>query len=136
MFNSKYQQLNLKDSEIQDIQNFILSLESKTNSIVVVEGKRDEEALKTLGYSGSICQFHSFKGLTRFVDSMSRYSTLILLLDLDRKGSYLTKRIISQLNHRMRIDLSFRRRLVAITKGKVRHIENLALYADQITRKP
>jgi 5S rRNA maturation endonuclease (ribonuclease M5) len=125
--------LNLKDSEIHEIQNFITSLNSKKNSIVVVEGKRDEEALKKLGFSGSICQFHSFKGLTRFVDSMPRYNTLILLLDSDRKGSYLTKRIVSQLQHRMRIDLSFRRRLVAITKGKVRHIENLTLYADQIT---
>ena len=123
----------LKDSEIHEIQNFIISLNSRKDSIVVVEGKRDEEALKKLGFSGSICQFHSFKGLTRFVDSMPRYNTLILLLDSDRKGSYLTKRIISQLQHRMRIDLSFRRRLVAITKGKVRQVENLTLYVDQIT---
>jgi 5S rRNA maturation endonuclease (ribonuclease M5) len=125
--------LVLKDSEIHEIQNFIISLNSRKDSIVVVEGKRDEEALKKLGFSGSICQFHSFKGLTRFVDSMPRYNTLILLLDSDRKGSYLTKRIISQLQHRMRIDLSFRRRLVAITKGKVRQVENLTLYVDQIT---
>jgi 5S rRNA maturation endonuclease (ribonuclease M5) len=122
--------LNPKESEIYDVQNFITTLNSKKNGIVVVEGKRDEEALKKLGFSGRICQFHSFKGLTRFVDSMPRYKSLILLLDLDRKGSYLTKRIISQLQHRMRIDLSFRRKLVTITKGKVRHIENLTLYAD------
>ncbi|MGI0073171.1 MAG: toprim domain-containing protein [Nitrosotalea sp.] len=122
--------MNPQESEIYDVQNFITTLNSKKNSIVVVEGKRDEEALKKLGFSGRICQFHSFKGLTRFVDSMPRYKSLILLLDLDRKGSYLTKRIISQLQHRMRIDLSFRRKLVTITKGKVRHIENLTLYAD------
>ncbi len=122
--------MNPKESEIYDVQNFITTLNSKKNGIVVVEGKRDEEALKKLGFSGRICQFHSFKGLTRFVDSMPRYKSLILLLDLDRKGSYLTKRIISQLQHRMRIDLSFRRKLVTITKGKVRHIENLTLYAD------
>ena len=118
------------DSEIQDVQKFITSLNSKKNSIVVVEGKRDEEALKKLGFSGRICQFHSFKGLSKFVDSMPRYNSLILLLDSDRKGSYLTKRIISQLQHQMKVDLSFRRKLVAITKGKVRHIENLTLYAD------
>ena len=118
------------DSEIQDVQKFITSLNSKKNSIVVVEGKRDEEALKKLGFSGRICQFHSFKGLSKFVDSMPRYNSLILLLDSDRKGSYLTKRIISQLQHQMKVDLSFRRKLVAITKGKVRHIENLTLDAD------
>ena len=122
--------MNPHESEIDKIQDFITSLNSKKDSIVVVEGKRDEEALKKLGFSGSICQFHSFKGLTRFVDSMPRYKSLILLLDSDRKGSYLTKRIISQLQHRMRIDLSFRKKLVVITKGKVRHVENLTLYAD------
>jgi len=98
--------------------------------MVVVEGKRDEEALKKLGLSGNICQFHSFKGLARFVDSMPRYKSIILLLDSDRKGNYLTKRIISQLQHRMSIDLSFRKKLIAITKGKVKHVENLTLYAD------
>lgn len=95
-----------------------------------MEGKRDELALKKLGFSGKICQFHSFKGLTRFVDTMPRYGNLILLLDSDRKGRYLTGKITSQLQHRMTVDLSFRRKLGIITKGKARHIENLAHYSD------
>jgi len=123
--------VNPTNHEILQIQNFVKTLNSKKNSIVVVEGKRDEEALKQLGFTGKICQFHSFKGLTKFVDNMTRYENLILLLDSDRKGRYLTKRIISQLEHRMNIDLLFRRKLTAITKGKARHIENLSLYAGE-----
>ena len=123
--------MNPTNHEILQIQNFVKTLNSKKNSIVVVEGKRDEEALKQLGFTGKICQFHSFKGLTKFVDNMTRYENLILLLDSDRKGRYLTKRIISQLEHRMNIDLLFRRKLTAITKGKARHIENLSLYAGE-----
>jgi 5S rRNA maturation endonuclease (ribonuclease M5) len=122
--------LDPKELEIHAVQNFVTLLNSKKNSIVVVEGKKDEAALKKLGFSGRICQFHSFKGLTRFVDSMPRYKHLILLMDSDRKGGYLTKRIISQLQHRMTIDLSFKRKLSIITKGKVRHIENLGWYTD------
>ena len=118
------------DSEIAEVRNFIRLLNSKKNSIVVVEGKKDENALKRLGFSGRVCQFHSFKGLTKFVDSMPRYRHLIVLLDSDRKGRYLTRRIISQLEHRMTIDLSFKRKLVAITKGKVRNVENLSSYVD------
>ena len=118
------------DSEIAEVRNFIRLLNSKKNSIVVVEGRRDENALKRLGFSGRVCQFHSFKGLTKFVDSMPRYRHLIVLLDSDRKGRYLTRRIISQLEHRMTIDLSFKRKLVAITKGKVRNVENLSSYVD------
>src|SRR5690348_17794241 len=104
-------------------------MNSRNNSIVVVEGKRDEAAIKKLGFSGKVCQFHSFKGLIKFADSMPRYKNLILLLDSDRKGRYLTKRIISQLQHRMTVDLSYRKQLTIITKGKIKNVEDLSAYA-------
>ena len=120
------------DPEIKDIsriQDFVKSINSRHNSIIVVEGKRDEDALKKIGITGRICQFHSFKGLIKFADSMPKYKNLIILLDSDRKGRYLTKRIIAQLQHRMTIDLSFRKELTFITKGKVRNVEDLLMYA-------
>ncbi len=117
------------ESEILKIQDFIKLLNSKKDSIVVVEGKKDEQALHKLGFSGTICQFHSFHGLAKFADSVSEYKRIILLLDSDRKGAHLTRRIISQLERRVAIDLSFKKKLTSITKGKVRHIEDLSLYA-------
>lgn len=117
------------ESEIFQLQNLIHSLNSKKDSIVVVEGKRDTYALQKLGYSGNICEFHSFKGLARFADSVSSYKNLIVLFDSDRKGKYLTSKIISQLEHRVKIDLLFKKKLVSITKGKIRHIEDLSKYA-------
>ena len=113
--------------DISRVKDFVRSLNSR-HGIVVVEGKRDEDALKKLGYTGKICQFHSFKGLIKFADSMPKYKNLILLLDSDRKGRYLTKRIISQLQHRMTIDLSYRKELTAITKGRVKNVEDLTMY--------
>ena len=120
--------MKMTSSEIDGIQNFIALLNSKKDSVVVVEGKRDSEALKKLGFSGNICEFHSFKGLVNFADSMDSHKRIILLLDLDRKGRYLTSRIISQLEHRIKIDRSFKRKLTMITKGKIRHIEDLSMY--------
>ena len=120
--------MKITTSEIEGMQNFIALLNSKKDSIIIVEGKRDSAALKKLGFSGKICEFHSFKGLVKFADSMDSYKRIILLLDLDREGRYLTSRIISQLEHRIRIDLSFKRKLAMITKGKVRHIEDLSRY--------
>ncbi len=121
--------MNFELDEIYKIQGFVKSLNSAYHSIIVVEGKRDEEALKKLGFSGKICQFHSFKGLIKFADSMPKYKKLILLLDSDPKGRYFTKRIISQLQHRMTIDLSYRKQLTIITKGKIRNVEDLSMYA-------
>jgi len=68
--------VNFNESEILQLQNLIHSLNSKKDSVVVVEGKRDTAALKKLGYSGNICEFHSFKGLARFADSVSSYKNL------------------------------------------------------------
>jgi 5S rRNA maturation endonuclease (ribonuclease M5) len=124
--------VNFESDEIYKIQSFVKSLNSAHNSIIVVEGKRDEDALTKLGFSGRICQFHSFKGLIKFADSMPKHKNLILLLDSDPKGRYLTKRIISQLQHRMSIDLSYRKQLTIVTKGKIKNVEDLSVYAFEV----
>jgi 5S rRNA maturation endonuclease (ribonuclease M5) len=119
--------MKVSEKEIQDLKKFVVSLNSKANSTVIVEGKRDSEALKSIGVSGKILEFHRFRGLSKFVDSVSD-SNLIILLDGDRKGRYLTSKIVKQLERRTRIDLSFKRKLVSITKGKIRFIEDLSYY--------
>ncbi|MDC8452852.1 MAG: topoisomerase [Candidatus Nitrosotalea sp.] len=121
--------MNFEIDEILKVKDFVKSLNSEHHSIIVVEGKRDEQALEKLGFTGKMCQFHSFKGLIKFADSMPKYKNLILLLDSDRKGRYLTKRIVSQLQHRMSIDLSYRKQLTIITKGRIRNVEDLSIYA-------
>ncbi len=120
--------MRISQEEIQDLKKFIVLLNSKNGSAVVVEGKRDSAALKIIGYSGTVLEFHRFGGLRKFVDSVSEYKSLIILLDGDRKGRYLTAKIVHQLERRKRIDLSFKKKLVSITKGKIRFIEELGCY--------
>lgn len=114
--------------EISDLRDFINNLNSTQESIVVVEGKRDSEALKRLGFTEVVLEFHSFGGIAKFVDSVSHHKNLIILFDSDRKGRYLTRRVIEQLERRTRIDLSHKKRLIAITSGKIRAIEELVQY--------
>ncbi len=122
--------MQLTELEIKDMKNFINSLNLKNDSIVVVEGKRDSAALRNLGFCGKLCEFHRFKGLARFVDSVASYKNIIVLLDGDRKGKYLTSKIITQLERRTKVDLSFKRKLARITRGKIRHIEDLTIYTQ------
>ncbi len=118
----------ISEQEVQDLRKFIVLLNSKKNSAVIVEGKRDSEALRKIGFSGKVLEFHKFRGLRKFADRVSEYNSLIVLLDRDRKGRYLTTKIIEQLERRVKIDLSFKRKLVSITKGKIRFIEELSFY--------
>ena len=120
--------MEFPENEIAELKKFMNLLNSQNNCVVVVEGKRDSAALVKLGYSGKILEFHRFNGMTKFADSAAKYRKLILLLDGDRKGKYLTKKIIELLEHRTKIDLLFKKKLVSITKGKIRFIEQLVCY--------
>lgn len=116
------------ENEICEIKEFINSLNSEKESAVIVEGKRDSAALKKLGFTEKVLEFHKFGGLTKFADSVSYHKRLIILFDSDRKGQYLTRRVIEQLERRTRIDLSYKKKLVQITRGKIRAIEDLDGY--------
>ena len=120
--------MEFPESEIAEIKKFMDLLNSQRDSVVVVEGKRDSAALIKLGYSGKILEFHKFNGMIKFADSAAKYHKIILLLDGDRKGKYLTKKIIELLERRTKIELLFKKKLVSITKGKIRFIEQLVCY--------
>jgi 5S rRNA maturation endonuclease (ribonuclease M5) len=124
--------MKFSEKEIEEMKKFVKHLNSKNDSVVIVEGKCDSIALRKLGFSGKILEFHSFKGIVIFSDSVAKYKNIILLLDGDRKGRYLTKRIIKLLEHRTKIDLSFKKKLISITKGKIRFIEQLVCYEPYV----
>jgi 5S rRNA maturation endonuclease (ribonuclease M5) len=120
------------EQEIIELKNFISELNSMKESVVVVEGKRDSVALKKLGYSGKVLEFHRFAGMVNFTDSVSKYKRLIILFDRDKKGRRLTGKTIQLLQRRTKVDLSFKRKLRIITKGKIMFIEQLVCYESYL----
>ena len=120
------------EQEIIELKNFISELNSMKDSVVVVEGKRDSVALKKLGYSGKVLEFHRFAGMVNFTDSVSKYKRLIILFDRDKKGRRLTGKTIQLLQRRTKVDLSFKRKLRGITKGKIMFIEQLVCYESYL----
>ena len=116
------------EQEISEIKNFVSNLNSMKQSVVIVEGKRDVVALRKIGFSGKVLEFHRFGGMINFADSVARYENIIILFDGDRKGKYLTGKTIQLLQRRTNVDLKFKRKLTSITKGKIRFIEQLVCY--------
>ena len=122
----------ITEQEIIELKNFILQLNTMKNSVVIVEGKRDAIALKKLGFYGKVVEFHKFRGMIDFSDSVSKYKRLIILFDRDKKGRTLTEKTIQLLERRTKIDLSFKRKLQEITKGKIKFIEQLVCYESYL----
>lgn len=115
----------------------LLNEEAEKGSVIVVEGKRDAEALRKIGFIGKLTVFHHFSGISDFLDSHEKAGkklNMILLLDMDRTGRYLTSRLFSQLqSHRHNVNLFYKKTLARITNGKLRHVEDLAIYAPSLS---
>ncbi len=120
------------EQEILELKNFIFQLNSMKDSLVVVEGKKDSIALKKLGYIGKVLEFYRFGGMIDFTDSVAKYKNIIILFDRDKKGRTLTGKTIQLLQRRTKIDLSFKRKLRGITKGKIIFIEQLVCYESYL----
>ena len=118
----------VSEQEVLELKNFVSELNSVEKSVVVVEGKRDSNALRKLGYVGKVLEFHRFGGMVHFTDSVAKYERLIILFDRDKKGRTLTGKTIQLLQRRTKVDLSYKRKLRQITKGKIMFVEQLRSY--------
>ena len=120
------------EQEILELKKFVSELNSIEKSVVIVEGKRDSNALRKLGFSGKVLEYHRFAGMIDFTDSVAKYDRLIILFDRDKKGRTLTGKTIQLLQRRTNVDLSFKRKLRMITKGKIMFVEQLVSYESHL----
>ncbi len=116
------------EQEVLEVRKFVNELNSIENGVVIVEGRKDSAALRKLGFTGKILEFYKFAGMVDFADSVAKYERIIILFDRDRKGRSLTGKAIQLLQRRTKIDLSFKRKLRQITKGKIKFVEQLVCY--------
>jgi 5S rRNA maturation endonuclease (ribonuclease M5) len=130
-------QFNVDDQTVERLRTFVemLNEEYERGSVIVVEGKRDAEALAKVGFTGSPAVFHHFKGIADFLDfHETERKKMILLLDMDRTGKHITRKIVSQLqSRRHNVTLFYKNSLAKITNGKVRHVEDLSTYAPHMS---
>ena len=95
---------------------------------VLVEGQRDQKALRKLGYGGSLVTVSLLgrNGLGVLGDS----KRVVILTDLDREGALLASKFVKRLRHEgIAASLGERRRLKAASRGVFLHIENLGRFA-------
>jgi 5S rRNA maturation endonuclease (ribonuclease M5) len=93
---------------------------------VIVEGKKDASALRSLGLMGDIIVLHNGQGLYDFCDDVAqRYGRVILLLDWDRKGEDLNKMLAHNLKGHWEEFSSFRELLKILCQKEIKDIEGI-----------
>jgi 5S rRNA maturation endonuclease (ribonuclease M5) len=130
----------LKEKEEKILQVLeALAEESAKGKPIVVEGKKDVEALRALGVAGSVVKVKT--GGKSFLDAISEIETMgvpevILFLDFDRRGKEGTKRLKHSLERaKIKPNVKFWRALSALVGKEIQCIESLTAYLDTLRAK-
>jgi 5S rRNA maturation endonuclease (ribonuclease M5) len=125
----------IDQAEVLQLQKFVhmLNEESDNGAVLVVEGKRDIDALESVGFRGNVVTVNNYRGINRLVENLERESRIILMLDMDRKGKYLTHKILTMLQYKGKnVNIFYKKVLSEITKGKIKHIEEITIYSKYL----
>jgi 5S rRNA maturation endonuclease (ribonuclease M5) len=102
---------------------------------ILIEGKKDEEALRKLGINGNFIKV-SGSGLKLFevAELATEKSTkVIILTDFDKKGHYLAKRLSNDIQslgfHPV---LKIRNNIMSITRRYIKDIESLPTHINHL----
>jgi 5S rRNA maturation endonuclease (ribonuclease M5) len=92
---------------------------------ILVEGRRDEGALKELGVKGEIIRVRQYrKRLFELAEELSSYKNVVILTDFDREGEDLAKEIERQLHH-WGVQTVMREKVRSAVSWATRQIEGL-----------
>ena len=130
----------LKEKE-EKIKQVIDSLQDKSAKgiLILVEGKKDLEALRTLGVQGLIMSVKtggkSFSDVVYTLEE-AKVTKVVLMLDFDRRGKEGTKRLKQDLE-RAKITpiLEFWRELSGLVSREIQCVESLPVYLGTLNSK-
>jgi 5S rRNA maturation endonuclease (ribonuclease M5) len=116
-----------------------LTKESAKGTPIIVEGKKDIETLTALAVKGKIISAKTGgKSLLDIISEVEkiRPQEVILLLDFDRRGKELTKRLKQNLEKaKIKPNLTFWIKLSGVVGREVKDVEGLDTYMETLKRK-
>ena len=121
--------------DLEALEELIASLidASYQGAAVIVEGRRDLQALRALGLPGPVIMASRRPALQLAEDAARSYSQIILLTDWDRKGDEMCKTIELHLRSvGSRPDREIRSRLGKLVKKEIKDVESLSRYAEKM----
>jgi 5S rRNA maturation endonuclease (ribonuclease M5) len=120
---------------LEKLEELILELKnlSDAGAIIVVEGRKDVESLRSLGINGEI-KLSSQQPLLDFTEKLSRSGKdIVLLTDWDRKGGMVARKIIDYLHAYSIIpNMDIRARIGFLVKKRIKDIESLSKYMGKL----
>jgi len=113
--------------EFVELWGKLLGEAEGSRTTLVVEGERDRQAIRRLGWGGPIVVVHRGRPISATASGLvASRGKVIVLTDWDTEGGRLARRLRDFLEAEdVRLDLDFRRRLARILRGELTHVEGL-----------
>lgn len=130
--------LKEKEEKILQILN-ALAEEAAKGTPIIVEGKKDVEALRTLSVEGTVITVKtggkSFLNIVTEIEQKGA-SEVVLFLDFDRRGKEGTKRLKQHLERaKIKPNVTFWHALSALLGKEIQCVESLTRYLDTLRAK-
>ncbi len=104
---------------------------------VIVEGRRDANALQSLGFVGKVIVLHSGKRLYEFCEEIAEhYPRVVLLFDWDAKGEELFRAVASNLSGHWEEFSVLREAIKAICQKDIKDIEGIPKLLGRLAGVP
>jgi 5S rRNA maturation endonuclease (ribonuclease M5) len=126
------------EERLEEVESLIKDLVRLSDTIpVIVEGKKDEKALRELGVKGEIVRLNKGDSIFSTCERLSKdHKKVILMTDWDRKGGHLGKLLKDGLEaNGVRYDEDIRARLALLTKKDIKDVESLAKQLERLRRE-
>jgi 5S rRNA maturation endonuclease (ribonuclease M5) len=105
---------------------------SSQGAAVIVEGMRDELALRSLGLRGPMIMASRRPALDLAEDAARRFQKIVMLTDWDAKGDEMALNIDMHLRSMgVQADLDTRNRLKKLVKKEIKDVQSLSLYMER-----
>ncbi|MDW5561892.1 MAG: Toprim subdomain protein [Methanomassiliicoccus sp.] len=113
---------------LEELEALLLQLKERPEgAVILVEGRKDRQALACLGIGGEIVQVQDARGIFGVAEELAwNGREAIVLTDWDRKGGQLAELLRNALKaNGVRYDDSIRARLSLLCKKEIKDIESL-----------
>ncbi len=127
VYEKRMEQMDKLMDELQDFVNH--------GSIIVVEGKRDVIAFKSLGIHGDF-RLATHHSLVNFCEDLVKTGVqIVILTDWDRRGNLLADKLVENL-HALGVnpDTRLRELIISLVQKEIKDIESLPSYVEKLRK--
>ncbi len=103
---------------------------------VIVEGRKDEEALQSLGFEREIIRIKRGESIFRIIEGLrGKYEKVIILTDWDSTGRRLCYKIRKACEaNTITYDVEYRKQIVKYVKKEIKDVESIPAFIDRAER--